>query len=73
MKFGSRSGLVVKPPIGLTQIIAVADVLLSRAADLDSDLIVMGAYGHSRAREFALGGTTRAMLERMTVPVLISH
>ena len=51
----------------------VADVLLSRAADLGSDIIVMGAYGHTRGRDFALGQTTRAMLEHMTVPVLISH
>jgi nucleotide-binding universal stress UspA family protein len=53
--------------------IAVGDVLLSRAADLGADLIVMGAYGHSRMREMVLGGATRHMLQRMTVPVLMSH
>lgn len=47
--------------------------LLSRAADFGADLIVMGAYGHSRLREFVLGGVTRTMLETMTVPVLMSH
>ena len=47
--------------------------ILSRAADNDADLIVMGAYGHSRLRELALGGATRTILEAMTVPVLMSH
>ncbi|AJX85355.1 universal stress protein [Burkholderia pseudomallei] len=47
--------------------------LLNRAADLHADLLVMGAYGHTRARERVLGGVTRTMLESMTVPVLLSH
>lgn len=47
--------------------------ILSRAADTSADLIVMGAYGHSRARELVLGGVTRTLLESMTVPVLMSH
>ena len=51
----------------------VADVILSRAADLDADLLVMGAYGHGRLRELILGGVTRAILNRMTLPVLMSH
>jgi nucleotide-binding universal stress UspA family protein len=51
----------------------VGDVLLSRAADLAADLLVMGAYGHSRARELLLGGATRSLLGSMTVPVLMSH
>jgi nucleotide-binding universal stress UspA family protein len=46
---------------------------LSRAADLGADLIVMGAYGHSRVREMLLGGATRSVLRSMTVPVLMSH
>ena len=50
-----------------------ADVILSRAADYGSDLIVMGAYGHSRVRELVLGGVTRSILQQMTVPVLMSH
>jgi nucleotide-binding universal stress UspA family protein len=49
------------------------DVLLSRASDLGADLVVMGAYGHSRWRELVMGGATRSMLESMTVPVLMSH
>jgi nucleotide-binding universal stress UspA family protein len=53
--------------------ISVGDLLLSRAADLGADLIVMGAYGHSRMRELVLGGATRHILQHMTVPVLMSH
>lgn len=53
--------------------IGVAEALLSRAADQDADLIVMGAYGHSRWTELVLGGATRGLLDAMTVPVLMSH
>lgn len=49
------------------------DALLSQASDFDSDLIVMGCYGHSRARELVLGGATRTVLKSMTVPVLMAH
>ncbi|QPF73498.1 universal stress protein [Roseateles sp. DAIF2] len=52
---------------------SVADALLSRAADLGCDLIVMGAYGHSRWTERVLGGATRGLLDAMTAPVLMSH
>ena len=51
----------------------VADVILSTAADSGTDLMVMGGFGHSRFREFVLGGTTRGILGTMTVPVLMSH
>lgn len=53
--------------------IEVGDILLSRAADWSTDLIVMGAYGHSRLREIVLGGATKHLLKYMTVPVLMSH
>jgi nucleotide-binding universal stress UspA family protein len=53
--------------------VPIGDVLLSRAADLGADLLVMGAYGHSRARELLLGGATRTVLGSMTLPVLMSH
>ena len=53
--------------------IDVADALLSHAADSGADLMVMGGYGHSRLREFVLGGVTRSIFESMTVPVLMSH
>lgn len=51
----------------------VGAMLLSQAADLGADLIVMGAYGHSRLREVVLGGATREIFRSMTVPVLMSH
>lgn len=53
--------------------IDVANLLLSQVSDLDADLLVMGAYGHSRLREIMLGGATRDVLSQMTVPVLMSH
>lgn len=56
------------PPAG-----GVGETLLSYAADIEADLIVMGGYGHSRLREMILGGTTRTMLASMTVPVLLAH
>jgi nucleotide-binding universal stress UspA family protein len=51
----------------------VPNALLSHLADQSADLLVMGAYGHSRLREFVLGGTTRTILAEMTVPTLMSH
>jgi len=51
----------------------VPSTILSYAADSSADMIVMGGYGHSRLRQFILGGVTRGMLESMTVPVLMSH
>jgi nucleotide-binding universal stress UspA family protein len=53
--------------------IAIEDVILSYAADSGADFMVMGGYGHSRLREFILGGVTREILGSMTVPVLMSH
>jgi len=53
--------------------IDVGNTMLSHAADTSSDLIVMGAYGHSRVREWIMGGATRMLLDTMTVPVLMSH
>lgn len=52
---------------------SLAELLLSHAADMDADLIVMGGYGHARLHEWVLGGVTRTMLASMTVPVLMSH
>jgi nucleotide-binding universal stress UspA family protein len=51
----------------------VANTILNRAADSDAQLIVMGGYGHSRLREYILGGATRGILATMTVPVLMAH
>jgi nucleotide-binding universal stress UspA family protein len=53
--------------------ISDADAMLSYASDLGADLLVMGAYGHSRRREILLGGVTREIVDHMTLPVLMSH
>jgi nucleotide-binding universal stress UspA family protein len=53
--------------------IDVGSALLSFAADIDADLLVMGCYGHSRFREIMLGGATRTILQSMTLPVLMAH
>ncbi|SDR23126.1 universal stress protein [Paraburkholderia tuberum] len=52
---------------------SVGDTLLSEAAGLGADLLVMGAYGHARWQELVMGGATRTVLQSMTVPVLMSH
>jgi nucleotide-binding universal stress UspA family protein len=49
------------------------EALLSFAVDVDADLLVMGCYGHSRARELVMGGASRSVLRTMTLPVLMSH
>jgi nucleotide-binding universal stress UspA family protein len=51
----------------------LGDAMLSLAADCSADLLVMGCYGHTRARERVLGGATRTILEGMTIPVLMAH
>src|SRR5688572_25274005 len=51
----------------------IGAAILSFAADRESTLVVMGGYGHSRAREVLFGGATREVLRTMTVPVLLSH
>jgi nucleotide-binding universal stress UspA family protein len=53
--------------------IDVASAILSYAADRGADFLVMGGYGHSRLREFVLGGVTRTILQSMTLPALMSH
>ncbi|MFO1114328.1 MAG: universal stress protein [Beijerinckiaceae bacterium] len=51
----------------------VGSLILSYAADENADLLVMGGYGHSRLREFVLGGATRTILSSMTLPVFMAH
>jgi len=50
-----------------------AKALLDEARDCGADLIVMGGYGHSRLREFILGGVTRELTAHSSIPILISH
>ena len=51
----------------------IGDALLTKANDIGADLLVSGAYGHSRLREYLFGGVTRYLLDNMTVPVLMAH
>jgi nucleotide-binding universal stress UspA family protein len=69
----SRHGIPSRAEETLRGGMPVSDVLLSRAADLDADLVVAGAYHHSQLRESVFGGVTRELIEHMTVPVLMSH
>lgn len=71
--FLARHGIRVEVTTDPGTEIDIGNELLSRAADLSADLIVMGCYGHSRLREWVLGGATRTLLQSMTVPVLMSH
>ena len=61
-----NSGLPDTPP-------AVLQCNRASSHRLQCDFIVMGGYGHSRMREFVLGGVTRSILRTMTAPVLMSH
>lgn len=69
----ARHGIEVEVQRVQSRDIDVANTLLSHIADQSSDLLVMGAYGHSRLRELVLGGVTRTILREMTVPVLMAH
>ncbi|WP_028105164.1 universal stress protein [Pseudoduganella violaceinigra] len=68
----ARHGIKVEVASQVTEI-DIGSALLSFAADVDADLLVMGCYGHSRFREIMLGGATRTVLESMTLPVLMAH
>ncbi len=69
----ARHGITIDVQRVESRDIDVANTLLSHVANEAADLLVMGAYGHSRLREFVLGGVTRTILSEMTVPVLMSH
>jgi nucleotide-binding universal stress UspA family protein len=69
----ARHGVTANVEQTVSADIGVGNVLLSRANDLEADLLVMGAYGHSRVRELLLGGATRTVLASMTLPVLMAH
>ncbi len=72
-QFLARHGVKVTSSFTVSDDADPGDVILSRIADLGVDLLVMGAYGHSRLRELVIGGVTRKILGSMTVPVLMSH
>lgn len=69
----ARHDLNVEVKLLASADVDVADVILSYAADTGADFIVMGGYGHSRLREFVLGGTTRGIINTMTVPTFMAH
>ena len=69
----ARHGLKAEAAHTVARDIADGEALLSYAADIGADLIIAGAYGHSRARELVFGGVTRTLIAEMTAPVLFSH
>lgn len=69
----ARHGVKAEAETTVAQDIDVGSLLLSHAANMGADMIVMGAYGHSRLREMVLGGVSREMFQTMTVPVFMSH
>lgn len=69
----ARHGIIANVRHEVAEDIDAGNLLLSRAADLSIDLLVMGAYSRPRISERILGGVTRLMLESMTIPVLMSH
>ncbi|TKZ22117.1 universal stress protein [Shimia litoralis] len=69
----SRHGVRVEIDVLSKTLPRVSDVLMRHAKDCESDMVVMGAYGHSRFREAILGGATRSMLEKAEVPVFLAH
>ncbi len=71
--FLARHGIKVEIDVLGKSLPRVSDVLLRHAADKNADLVVMGAYGHSRFREAILGGATRDMLEEAKLPVFMKH
>jgi nucleotide-binding universal stress UspA family protein len=68
-----RHGIAARHEEMLRGDMSIAEALLSRAADLNIDLIIAGAYHHSRFREALVGGVSRDLFDHMTVPVLMSH
>jgi nucleotide-binding universal stress UspA family protein len=69
----ARHGLNIEVKTIVAPDVDVPNTILSYAADSSADFLVMGGYGHSRLREFVLGGATRGILTSMTVPALMSH
>jgi nucleotide-binding universal stress UspA family protein len=69
----SRHGLNVEVKRIPAESINVTEAILSHAADISADFMVMGGYGHSRLREYVLGGATRGILASMTLPTLMSN
>jgi nucleotide-binding universal stress UspA family protein len=69
----TRHGIEVEPVSDVTNDSDVGPIILSYASDLKADLLVMGAYGHSRWREIVFGGVTHHVLTNMDLPLLVAH
>lgn len=69
----ARHGVKCEVSITSAGSLDIGNLLLNRVADYSADMMVMGVYGHSRFREFILGGASRSVLKMMTVPVLMAH
>lgn len=69
----ARHGAKVEIDVLSKTLPRVSDVLLRHASDIEADMLVMGAYGHSRFREAVFGGATRDMLEQADLPVFMAH
>ena len=72
-QFLSRHGVKVEVDVLSKTMPRISDILNRHATDMNADMIVMGAYGHSRFREAILGGASRYMLEQAIVPVFMAH
>lgn len=68
-----RHGVKAQVSVLARSVPRIADELSLHVATLNAEMLVMGAYGHSRFREAVMGGATRSMLEQMEVPVLMAH
>lgn len=72
-QFMSRHGVKVEIDVLSKTLPRVSDIIMRHAKDTECDMVVMGAYGHSRFREAILGGATRNMLEQAEIPVFMAH
>jgi nucleotide-binding universal stress UspA family protein len=72
-RHGIQAQRQVQPRLDRKVAHQLGELLLSLASDLDADLLVMGCYGHGRAREWVMGGVSRTVLSSMTLPVLMAH
>jgi nucleotide-binding universal stress UspA family protein len=69
----SRHGVHAEVAVLAKSLPRISDVIARHVSDQNADLLVMGAYGHSRFRESILGGATRNMLKMAETPVLMAH
>jgi nucleotide-binding universal stress UspA family protein len=68
-----RHGIAAEPVTTPPGERSITEILLARFGEVGADLLVMGAFGHSRLKEFLLGGVTYDLLQKLPAPVLMSH